>query len=170
MGIHTSTTVPQDFKEKWILTWVPLDTPLQEVLMRERSRPPTRSFGMLTSIELDLHSTGTTRKVPRITVCTTKLSGSMSISGRWGRAIHQLLLEETKGNHYATFTILSNNSNLTTYLTFPSTQHKPPKLPLPQILLAQLHHRRRWSQPLYVQQKLSYALFPAVLNTQAQVW
>lgn len=36
---------------------------------------------MFTSIELDLHSTGTAREVPRITVCTTNLSVS------WGRAI-----------------------------------------------------------------------------------
>lgn len=76
IGIHTSTTVPQDFREKWMLTWVPLDTPLHEVLMRERSRPPTRSFGMFTSIELDLHSTGTAREGLRI---------NLPVS--WGRAI-----------------------------------------------------------------------------------
>lgn len=69
---------------------MPLDTPLHEVLMRERSRPPTRSFGMLTSIELDLHSTGTAREVPRIRVCTTNLPVS------WGRAI-PVITEEKRG-------------------------------------------------------------------------
>lgn len=42
-----------------MLTWVPLDTPRQEVLVRKSSRPPTRSLGMLTSMVFDLHNTGT---------------------------------------------------------------------------------------------------------------
>ena len=42
-----------------MLTWVPLDTPRQEVLVRKSSRPPTRSLGMLTSMVFDLQNTGT---------------------------------------------------------------------------------------------------------------
>lgn len=55
----TSTTVPQVLREKMMLTWVPLDTPRQEVLVRKSSRPPTRSLGMLTSMVFDLQNTGT---------------------------------------------------------------------------------------------------------------
>lgn len=56
----TSTTVPHVLREKRMLTWVPFDTPRQEVLVRKSSKPPTRSLGMLTSMVLDLHNTGTT--------------------------------------------------------------------------------------------------------------
>lgn len=77
MVIHTSTMVPQDFKEKLMLTWVPLETPLQEALMRERSNPPTRSLGMLTSMEVDLHSTGTVRKRPSTMISTANLPSEM---------------------------------------------------------------------------------------------
>lgn len=59
LEILTSTTVPQVFREKTILTWVPLDTPRQEVLVRKSSRPPTRPLGIFTSMVLDLHDTGT---------------------------------------------------------------------------------------------------------------
>lgn len=55
----TSTTVPHVLREKRMLTWVPLDTPRQEVLVRKSSRPPTRSLGMLTSMVFDLQNTGT---------------------------------------------------------------------------------------------------------------
>lgn len=41
------------------MTWVPLDTPRQEVLVRKSSRPPTRPLGIFTSMVLDLHDTGT---------------------------------------------------------------------------------------------------------------
>ena len=46
-------------REKRMFTWVPLDTPRQEVLVRKSSRPPTRSLGMLTSMVFDLQNTGT---------------------------------------------------------------------------------------------------------------
>ena len=51
--------MPHVLREKRMLTWVPLDTPRQEVLVRKSSRPPTRSLGMLTSMVFDLQNTGT---------------------------------------------------------------------------------------------------------------
>lgn len=45
-----------------MLTWVPLDTPRQEVLVKKSSRPSTSSRGTLTSMALDLHNTGTVCK------------------------------------------------------------------------------------------------------------
>lgn len=59
LRLHTFMTVPQVFRLKLILTWVPLDVPLQEELVSDSSRPPTSSFGTETSMLLGLHITGT---------------------------------------------------------------------------------------------------------------
>lgn len=58
-GELTLTTVPHVLREKKMLTWVPLDTPRQEVLVRKSSKPPTSSLGTFTSMAFDLHTTGT---------------------------------------------------------------------------------------------------------------
>lgn len=58
----TWTTVPQVFRLKWRLMWVPLEMPRQEVLDRKSSSPPTRSLGTETSMELGSHCTGTAHK------------------------------------------------------------------------------------------------------------
>lgn len=136
-----------------MLTWVPLDTPLHEVLIRERSRPPTRSFGMFTSIELDLHSTGTAREGPR-----------MNLPVSWGRAIPVRIGGGKRENHRQHLWIWTYHSNLTTHLAFPPTQHKP-ELPLPQILQPQQCIRKQWRKSLHWQQKLSCA-FQLHFNTQ----
>lgn len=62
----TLTTVPQVFRLKWRLTWVPLETPRHEEFDKKSSRPPTRSLGTDTSIELGSHCTGTGQETGNI--------------------------------------------------------------------------------------------------------
>lgn len=59
MLLLTLTTVPQVFRLKWRLMWVPLETPRHEEFDKKSSRPPTRSLGTDTSMELGSQCTGT---------------------------------------------------------------------------------------------------------------